>query len=223
MHSKLPEREQAAALATAFERSNAELWDQQTSLDRHEAARRELFSTTQDILSSDAFSTTTHLVLKRSFPFGHPHGRRSPDLFDVLDLPGDVRIVSVYRDPCAATYSAYRRGFDDDLRRLARSCADSLVRLAAQTSVVDPSRLIQVSYARLCRQPALVLGELGKFCGLHDAELQDALATERLIPEADMRYASELSPSEVGWLQTYFSPERRRQWLALTGQDQTSR
>lgn len=67
-----------------------------------------------------------HFVLKRSFPARIPGDMVYPDLWDVLSLPGQTRVVVIYREPCAAVYSTFRRRFDTDLRRLAIMCADTV-------------------------------------------------------------------------------------------------
>ena len=206
---------EAMALFTGFEAVSRRLWDRLLTLPEHEQARQEWHRIAALMAASSGFAAATHFVMKRSFPFGPTQERACPDLWDVLALPIEARIVTIYRDPCAATYSALRRSFDTDLHRLAVRCANHLIFLAGQMRAIDPARRRIISYPALCAAPAAVLEPLAEFCGLPAAPMLEAASAEGILGDTDRRYASELAPSDVAWLEGYFSPDRRRQWEIL--------
>ena len=208
--AKLPDHPDARPLFQAFENANQRLWDRLLPLPQHEQARRDCYGAAAVMAKAPAFAETSHFVFKRSSPFGGGD-RHRPDLLDVIGLPADSRIVLIYRDPCAATYSALRRGFDADLRRLALRCAEHLTWAAAQLRCIDPERILVVSYARLCQAPELELPRLGAFCGF---AIEPGELSEALIRDADARYRSELRPAYAAWLEHFFDV-RRRQWESL--------
>ena len=212
---KLPNHPDALPLFAALEEASKRLWDRLATLAEHEQARADWHLAADRIRLSPGFAGQTHVVLKRSFPFEVPRGRFVPDLWDVLDLPGDTRIVVIYREPCAAVYSALRRGFDPDLRRLAVRCSEQLTWLAGQVRAIGPGPVRIVSYRALCADPEAVLSSLARFCGmLPDPMLREA-ASEGLATDTDRRYATELPPTVAAWLEAFFDMRRRRQWDIL--------
>jgi hypothetical protein len=210
--AKLPDHPDAEPLFRAFEEANARLWDRRLPLPMHEQAREDVHRAAAALVQSPAFVECTHFIFKRSFPFGGGDHHR-PDLFDVVDLPVESRIVLIYREPCAATYSTFRRGFDTDLRRLALRCAEHLTWLDAQFRAVDPARVLLVSYPRLCRAPDTELERLSTFCGL---AVSHSDLGETLEPDTDARYRRELPAPQAEWLETFFDARRRSQWHSLT-------
>jgi hypothetical protein len=210
----LPDHPEAQPLFAAFEDANRRRWDRKLPLADHEAARRDWHEAAERIGASAAFSGSTHLVLKRSFPFRGVGRYYFPDLWDVVDLPGDSRITMIYREPCAAVYSAFRRGFDSDLRRLAALCGEQLTWIAGQVRAIGAGRVRVVSYRQLCETPDLVLEPLTAFCGIPFAPVSRAARDEGMDPDTDRRYARELPPANVAWLEGFFGA-RRRQWDIL--------
>jgi hypothetical protein len=177
-----------------------------------ERARDDFYRAGAAMVQSPAFADRSHFIFKRSFPFGGGD-RHRPDLFDIAGLPAENRIVLIYRDPCAASYSTLRRGFDTDLRRLALRCAEHLTWLDAQLRAIDPERVLVVSYRRLCQAPDAELQRLSAFCGFAVARGDIG---ESLEPDADARYRRELPVALAKWLDDLFDARRRRQWHALT-------
>jgi hypothetical protein len=213
---QLPEHPEALSLFTAFVDASGRLWDRRSALVEHEDARREWREAAERIRFSPALSNRTHLVLKRSFPFGVPHGAGSPDLWDAVDLPFRTRIVVTYREPCATVYSAYRRGFDNDLRRLAVMCAEQLTWLSAQVRAIGPDLIRIVSYRSLCEAPDVTLKQLAAFCDIPFDPVIDAARREGMASDTDLRYGRELPQADVDWLERYFDARRRRQWHAVS-------
>jgi hypothetical protein len=209
--AKLSDHPDALPLFQAFEAANERLWDRLLPLPLHEKAREDFHCAAAAMLRSPAFAACSHFIFKRSFPFGGGD-RHRPDLFDVVALAAESRIVLIYRDPCAATYSALRRGFDTDLRRLALRCAEHMTWLGGQLRGIGPDRVLIVSYRRLCQAPEAELARLSAFCGF---ALAPGDIGESLEPDADMRYRRELPPALAQWLEDFFDA-RRRQWQLLT-------
>jgi arylsulfatase len=212
---KVPEHGDARLLAQAFEEANRRLWDRKLSYSDHEIARRDWHAAADQILNSPAFSSQTCVLFKRSFPFAQPRDQYTPDIWDALDLLARTRIVVIYRDPCAATFSALRRGFDSDLRRLAVACSEQLTWLAGQVRAIGPDLVRIISYRGLCEDPVATLAPLVEFCGIPFAPVRAAALSERMDVGADRRYTRELQRSEVDWLEGFFDTRRRRQWDIL--------
>lgn len=212
---KVPKHPEARALARAFNVSNRRLWDRQLARVEHEQARRDVIVATDRVVRSAAFSRLTHLLFKRSSPFALPRERHTPDIWDVLDLQGEARVVIVYRDPRAASFSALRREFDSDIRRLAVICAEQLTLLAAQAKAMDGAVVRIVSYKRLCQDPLSTLEPLADFCGIPFDAVRAAALDESIDGTADDRYRRELGPAELNWLEKFFDARRRRQWEFL--------
>lgn len=213
--AKMPDHPDARTLFSAFEQISQVLWDRAQPLAEHERARQEWSRLAATMASSPAFAGVTHFVIKRSFPFtGSPY-RFCPDLWDLVDLPIETRIVAIYRDPCAAVYSAFRRGFDTDLHRLAVRGANFLMILASQLRAIAPERRLIISYADLCRAPEAVFERVAPFCGLPAAPILAAAQAEGTHADADLRYRKELGADEAAWLDAYFDRRKRAQWDIL--------
>jgi hypothetical protein len=221
-YQKLPDHPDARPLVAAFDAANRRLWNRTLSVADHEQAHHDWRETMRRIEASQAFAGQTRLVFKRSFPFSsqrsasEPDFRHTPDLWDALDLLPTSRVVTIYRNPCAATYSALRRGFDSDLRRMAVVCAEQLTWLAGQVRAIQREHVHRVSYQRLCETPDAVLPSLAEFCGLPGDVLvpQD----DGLDADTNLRYRTELPRSDAAWLEAYFSPRRKAQWAILDPQ-----
>ena len=97
--------------ADAFRAANSRVWDRKLSFEEQEKARLDWRAAMNQILAEPAFGETSHYLFKRAFPFGPRDRLFTPDLWDIIELWPDVRIVVIYRDPKAAIYSAFRRNF----------------------------------------------------------------------------------------------------------------
>ena len=123
---KIPPTSGARHLVDEFRVGNAISWDGRLSESERSEGQRKWHAAWNKIVASDAFSGVQHFLFKRSFPFGVPHGQRSPVFRDITKLVDTAHFVVIYRDPRASTYSALRRGFDQDLRQLANICSEQL-------------------------------------------------------------------------------------------------
>lgn len=208
----LPGHPDAKRLAKAFGAANQSQWDRTNGLPAQLSAPAAAAPRLREIAQSAAFEATTHLLLKRSSPFGKPRHRFTPDLWDGLDLTEDARIVISYRDPRAAAYSALRR-FRGDLRRVALATAGHLTFLAAQAQAIGPRRVHVVFYRTLCDRPDAALAPSAQFCELPLGALRETERATRLDPPTDDgRYRAELAGEESRWLDSFFDERRRMQW-----------
>ena len=208
---------EARGLVGTFDASNRQLWDRKLSFAGHQDGRERWHRAMEAILESPLFADATRFFFKRSFPFNMPRDQFAPDLWDVYDLWPDVQVIVIYRDPRAAAYSAFRRGFDTDIRRLAVVASEQLTWLAGQVRAVGRERVAVLSYSELCSDPLRVLGPVAALCDLPFDEIRAGVEAEGLKTTADERWARELDAAHVAWLNEFFDTRRRRQWELLTG------
>ena len=212
---KLPDHPDAKSLADSFMAANSRVWDRKLSFEEHEKGRRDWRTATDRILAASSYAETVHFVFKRSSPFATPRDRYTPDLWDILDLFPDCRIVLIYRDPRAATCSALRRKFDTDIRRLAVVCNEQLTWLAGQVRAIGLERIRVISYTRLCANPEAALERIAYFCSIPFDQVIDAIRREDLRTNSDTRWMRELNPEDSSWLNQFFDHRRLRQWQIL--------
>src|SRR5262245_15944413 len=207
-YQKLPAHPDAKPLADAFMAANSRVWDRKLSFAEQENGRRDWRVAMDRILAAPAFKEISRYLFKRSFPFASPRDRFTPDLWDIMELWPNVSILIVYRDPRAATYSAFRRKFDSDLRRLAVVCSEQLTWLAGQIRAIGSERIWIISYTRLCADPRAVLEPIANFCGIPYDQVTDALRGEEVDANADSRWSDELNEQNSNWLNRFFNRGR---------------
>jgi len=133
--------------------------------------------------------------------------------WDIVEVLPEARILIMYRNPCAATYSAFRRGFYEDIFQAAEGCAENLAWLAQQISELGAENIRIISYAQLCEHPLRTLLPIAEFCGLSETSLRASL--ENTPPAASEIWREQLADEEVGWLESYFDTQRRLNWSVL--------
>jgi hypothetical protein len=212
-HFKYPRA--AKELVGAFDAANHRLWDRKESFAAHAQARLDWHAANAAILASPIFAGVTRFFFKRSFPFDAPRDQYAPDMWDIYDLWRDARTIVIYRDPRAAAYSAFRRGFDTDIRRIAVVCSEQLTWIAAQVSAIGRERFTIVSYSELCVEPLKALAPLAALTDTTAGEIEAAVAREGVKAGLDDRWSRELPPEEMAWLNEFFDARRLRQWAVL--------
>jgi hypothetical protein len=212
---KIPNRSETELLAKAFTDANARIWDREASFEEYEIAMKGWKIAADNILSSQYFNGINRFIFKRSFPFGLPRGRYVPDLKDWVDMFPDTHIIIISRDPCAATYSGFRRGFDSDLRRLAVIYCEQLTWLAGQVHAIGPDYIKIISYHQLWENPLAVLEPLAKFCGIPFEPVRKAALSRKMESDPDIQFLRDLPPSDLKSLRKYFNDRRQKQWDIL--------
>jgi hypothetical protein len=210
---KLPSHPHAKPLVDAFLKANIRVWDKRLSFGQHEEGRRDWQVAMQSIVTSPAFAETSHYIFKRSFPF--EGGKYTPDVWDLIDCWPDVKVLLIYRDPRAATYSKFRRGFDADIRKVAINTQDHLTWLDGQVRAIGPERFRFISYARLCVEPTNVLKPIADFCSIPFDQVNEVARREGMHADPDARWMRELSPQDSDWLNKFFDDRRLKQWEIL--------
>lgn len=205
---------EAWSLVEQFDKANTDLWDRQGNHERHRQARDELPRVVERLLRLDSYARVSHVIFKRSAPF-FEGDRWRPDLSDLLDLFEDLRMVAIYRDPRACTFSAFRRGFREGLRQCAVVSEEQLTYLAAQLGTLDEYLYRIIAYEELCSRPGPLLEELAGFCGLPAAGVLAAVEEENLKPAQNERWRRELDPSAQNFLEGFFDGRRVAQWRLL--------
>lgn len=209
------ENETAHLLVQQIDKTIKQLWDRQASSQAYQQAKVDLPRFFDKLFGLDIYSQTSHIVFKKSTPFGLK-GKHRPDLSDLVDLFPKLRIVVIYRDPKAATYSALRRGFTDDIKQAARSCEEHLTYLSSQLQTLEPSMYHIINYEKFCAQPRQLLDRLAEFCQLSADELWQAVEQEKVSTEKNKRWQQELGPTDIAFLNQFFDARRLSQWPLLS-------
>ena len=212
LYVKIPPSEDAQALSDEFQSANRLVWDRKGSFAENRQAREKWGAAWERILASESFSDITHFVFKRSFPFSNPREQFVPYLWDVEELTGKPLFVVMFRDPRASAFSTLRRGFDQDLRRLAVLCSEQSTLLSAQAQTIPADQLKVVSYSRLCLRPVETIAPLLTSFELAGDAVHQAIVDELPTPLVDDRFKCVLSEDQVTWLSEFFDDRRCRQW-----------
>ena len=161
-----------------------------------------------------AYDSVDRVIYRRSFPFFKGE-RYRPDLRDLFRLFDDVKLVISYRDPRASTASSLRRAFGPNLRACAVVVEEQLTYIAAQLSTLDPSSYLLTRYEDFVADPDSGIRRMAKFCEIDETALLGAARAEGVQPGRNDRWASELTETEVAFLDEFFDAQRRRQWQLL--------
>jgi hypothetical protein len=205
---------EAFSLVEQFDEANAALWDRKAGHERHAELRQQLRRIVDRLLGLPRYAGVSHVLYKRSAPF-FGGDRYRPDLADLVDAFADLRVIAIYRDPRAATCSALRRGYADNLRQCALISEEQLTYLAAQLATLDQERWRVVGYEALCAQPRPLLTELAAFCGLPAEDVLGALQDEPLTTTQNERWRAELDQAGRDYLDAFFDARRLEQWSLL--------
>jgi len=206
--------ESAFRLAKQVNRTTRDLWDREADVQTYLAAKNQLPGMVDELLKFDQYAETTHVIIKRSAPF-YKGDRYRPDMLDMLELFPNLRILIVYRDPRAATYSCQRRGFALNLRNMAVICEEQLTFLSAQLETIDPALYKVVQYEKWMQHGAAVTGEIAEFAGIPKQTLVAAVQGSRLDGSKNNQWRVGLSDEDAHFLDEFFNEQRRRRWAFL--------
>jgi hypothetical protein len=209
------DNQKAVRLARIFKQATKNLWDRKAGFEVHGKAKQVLRTVTDELFELDVFQKATRLLHKRSAPFGIGD-RYRPDLLDLFELFADPKILVAYREPRASTYSSLRRGFSENLRQSAVICEEQLTYLNAQIHSLDKGSCMVLNYEIFCAHPMECIADLASFCQLDRDELRQATLAENVTPLQIDRWRKALPPSDVEYLDSFFSETRRSQWPLLS-------
>ncbi|MCI0574960.1 MAG: sulfotransferase [Chloroflexi bacterium] len=207
--------ETATLLARYFNKAITRLWDRKGPLALYQQSRQMLPHLVAALLEEEGYRNRSHVIYKRSAPF-NPGDRNRPDLSDLFETFSDARIVVIYRDPRASTYSSMRRGFAENLRACAVICEEQLTYLSAQLATFDPGSYLVVNYEDFCARPEAWTGPLARFCGLAEEDIAQAIRQEGVKARTNERWQQELGTAEVEFLRQFFNSRRLTQWPLLS-------
>lgn len=209
------ENKKAVRLARIFKQATKKLWDRKARFEAHGQAMQVLRCVTDELFELDVFQKAKQLLHKRSAPFGIGD-RYRPDLLDLFELFVDPKILVAYREPKASTYSSLRRGFSSNLRQSAVICEEQLTYLNAQIQSLDKRSCMVLNYETFCARPMECIEDVAGFCQLDQDELRRATLAENVTPLQIDRWRKSLPPSDVSYLDSFFSEARRSQWPLLS-------
>lgn len=214
-YTSIPDTDtEARTIARQINRATRDLWDREAGIAMAEHSRLRTRELLDRLLGLRDYRHLTHVVYKRSAPFGRGD-RYRPILHDLFTLFEDLRVVIVHRDPRASTASSYRRKFAQTLRGCALITEEQLTLLSAQVAALGRDRFLCFAYEDFCADPLRLTRRLAAHCGLPEAGLVEAVHAERVEPGRNERWRQELTPDEVAFLDDFFGDARRRQWPEL--------
>ncbi len=217
----IPRHDKEALLLRAkFNRATLKLWDRAASWAEHLEAKQSLARTIDRLLRMEKYAHATHVLYKRSAPFKKSPGyylrdRYRPDLSDLPEVFGDLRIIAIYREPRASTHSCFRRRFREELRQCAVISEEQLTYLSAQLASLDRSLYRIINYEKFCAAPQNVVRELSNFCGLPADELASGVEQREVAEGMNERWRRELAPADRDFLDGFFDDRRLAQWQFL--------
>jgi hypothetical protein len=215
MHISIPQTEKEAyQLATYHNQVNALLWDRYGSLEQYQWAKHESLWILDELLSLPQYKQIQYILYKRSAPF-MLGDRYRPDLADLFDMYEDLRIIVIYRDPRASTYSSFRRGFVNTLRHAAIITDEQLTYMAAQLATLPQESYMLLNYTNFCSRPSDYVHALAIFSGIDEGLLQEAATQEKVVLGQDDKWRNELASNDVAFLDQYFDDRRQQQWSLL--------
>ena len=215
-HISVPPTDLAAyPLVEQFNQASARLWDRHADAATTRAAGQEMVTLVDRLRDLKPYSAISHVIYKRSFPF-FPGDKFRPDLNDLFELFGDVRLVVLYRDPRASTASSLRREFLPNLRSCSIVTEEQLTYISAQLATLERATYQVVPYESLCDQPAATAHAIAQFTGVNTDEIAQAARVEQVKSDRNERWAKEMAPEDVAFLNQFFNERRRRQWPLLS-------
>ncbi len=213
-YTTIAEGEAGHGLMLAFNLATEQLWDPHAGQAAHAEARVRTSRVVNRLLALPALADKTHIIYKRSAPF-FKGDRHRPDLSDIFELFDEPRVIVIYRDPLASTYSSLRRGFAENLRQMAVICEERLTYLAAQAATLASEQYRLIQYEDFCANPGQYAAGLAEFCGFPEETVRQAIAAAEVRPDRIDHWRAECSPEEVRFLTGFFSPRRMAQWANL--------
>ena len=202
-----PEFDQLRAVHAQLNTHTATLWRRDSSVVEVNAAKQGILAALALFESLSLSESITHAFLKRSAPFFEGDQHR-PDILDVVELIPDVRLLVMVRNPMASSYSAFRRGFVENIRHAAIICEDQLSFLNARVATLAAEQYRVVHYEDFCLQPKNYLEDLAAFFNFDGFSADQLLSEFSISTQQNHLWQQELEKQDQVFLQNYFDPRR---------------
>ena len=154
----------------------------------------------------------THFLATHTFPYGHPYpktpdGGNIPNLVELhgfMDDISDIKLLVMYRDPVAVTWSAIRRGFTKDLM--------------LQAKIVERNFIYIVEQLKSCPKDNYKIMRYEDFFTKYDSCIDTVSNLWQLDKNAfvhDIKSPADVPAKEQKILEEFFTEERVEQWKFL--------
>tara|TARA_B100000315_G_C14516075_1_gene559228 strand:+ start:308 stop:1081 length:774 start_codon:yes stop_codon:yes gene_type:complete len=157
----------------------------------------------------------THLFESASFPYFNPRDTlRRPDIIDFMELtdglPIDVRFLILYRDPVAATYSAYRRKISNNIFEQTKIVEDNLIYIERQFSQINEDDYRILIFENFIKDAERYSKALSAWWGLDEQILISDLNNLH-----EPNHLVKASKEELEKIDNHFSSKRIKQWSSF--------
>ena len=145
-----------------------------------------------------------------SFPYGLERDTlRRPDIIDMVELLSpyvDLRPLVIYRDPVSCTYSAIRRGFNQNALHQARIVEDNLIFIKQQLETCG-LEFRTINYERFVSNPDAYAAGYKQWWSIDDKSFSAGI--NQIRPSTSKK---QIPPGILEILEAFFSPLRTKQW-----------
>lgn len=152
-------------------------------------------------------SGCNHFLATHTFPYGHPYPGNRPNLVELFDFIGDIsdiKLLPLYRDPVAVTWSAVRRGFIDDVMKQARIVENNFIYIVEQLKQCPKDNYEIFTYEKFFTDYDYYINIISDFWSLNKDTFIKDIRIPAVTPE-----------EERNRLQEFFTEERVSQWKFL--------
>lgn len=121
----------------------------------------------------------------------------------------DLKILVIYRDPIAATYSALSRNFTNSVVEQSRIVEDNLLYIQNQLLRLDRDFYYTLQYEDFIENPQKYAVPLANYLELPLEDIQIGLKKVRKNPE---KWRTGLKEDEIEYLVNFFDESRKSLW-----------
>jgi len=176
--------------------------------------RQELAKDLNNIFKKYKSQKIINLFEYTSFPYEQPReALRRPDIIEFSQLMAefkdfiDVKYLILYRNPIAATYSAIRRGFTDNIYLQSRIVESNFIYIERQFGNIYPQSYRVIHFEEFLDKPEEHLEKLADWWNLDHETVSEGL-TKLRMPSG----LSKIPKEEKEFLEGFFNSKRIDQW-----------
>lgn len=196
-----------------FIEANILTWDRLASFRDHGYHMSRLVKTLGGMSGLDMLAEYTHFVFKRSAMVGDKYRL---DMNDILETFPNSKVLIMYRDPKAATWSSLKNKTGENLRHCAVMQADQLTVMNSQIRTNPRKRILVVSYEGFCKSPKNMASVISGFCETETSLFMDSLLKTDIRKSSQNQWREEANNEETDQLDQFFRT-RNSQWRELSG------